>query len=903
MDRMNDVDGDDGATVRNRAWKFVPDPRAFHGKWILRMQTGTLLHVTSKALCVGLIVLAGVLWDSQPGRAQSLEACPLPAGVTPPADPRVTAQQVEKGSATLMDFALAVRERSREHAQQATTVEEGLYIGCAIRRDDGIWRSGDTYIVTLTLDGRVFVHAKDMSLSGRLLNPLIYGEVLSALGVSPAVLADLADPARRQSAFATIIGTLSQEPDGAFDATAPVPGLRPGIPGASGYAAVYNSPELQSPIVLIAGFDLTESHLVSVDNENIDYGDPAVTAADVVDRATLKAFVTAAGKYFIELMESGDPTAASRVRIALRDPNGPWRHGSVYLYVLDLNTNIITFHAAFPDRFENRPLVPTVKDIHTGQYVLPRVIDAAKSGPEGDFVEYHFDDPTDDTDSVDIPKVGYAREFAGQILGPDGSVIRDVDFIVGSGFYRSAPEVVATDPNAVIETVLPQVMRAMTASTVDAVSGRIERATSDTAPAAVLSFGGATTLSDALLTNAHALGNGTFDLGRLLANSSFTVALNAAGNGGGLFGNLTFWGSGDWRSISGGNPQSVGYDGNVTSANLGIDTRLGADMLAGVAVSQARGAVDYTASNASGELTTSLTSVNPYVGWQMAGGMNLWAMAGYGTGEVELDDASAGTQSSDLTQRMIAAGVSGPLVSSDEMVAGGTTNLNLKGEVAFTSADVDGSGSLESMSLSTSRQRLILEGEHVQKLDTGATFTPSLELGVRNDGGDGETGTGIEAGGALRYADEASGLIVEGRVRTLLSHSGDYEETGVSGLVRIAPGGSGQGLALVVQPAWGQTGSGVNQLWENGVTAGVSPDNQARLNTEIGYGLGVAPGLGVVTPYAGLGLSGEGMRLWRMGARWQLSVHGGVRLEGTRYEVANDNGAEHGLMLRGALRW
>ena len=618
--------------------------------------------------------------------------------------------------------------------------------------------------------------------------------------------------------------------------------------------------------MLIAGFDLNESHLVSVDNENIDYGDPEITAADVVDRATLKAFVTGAGDYFLEILKTGDPAAASRARIALRDPNGPWRHGSVYLYVLDLNTNIITFHAAFPDTYENRPLLPTVLDAVTGEFILPQVIEAAKGDPEGGFVEYYFDDPTDATDSADIPKVGYAREFAGQILGPDGSVIRDFDFIVGSGFYGTAPEAVAEGGNAVIEAVLPQVMRAMTASTVDAVSGRIEGATSDAAPDAAFSFGGTSTLSDALLANAHALGNGTLDFSRLLANSSFTMSLNAADNGGsGLFGDLTFWGSGDYRSIAGGNPQSVDYDGSVVSANLGVDTRLGADMLAGMAVSQARGTVDYSASNAlSGELTTSLTSINPYVGWQMAGGMNLWAMAGYGTGEVELDDEAAGAQSSDLTQRMVAAGVSGPLMSSDEMIAGGTMNLNLKGEVAFTSADIDGSGTLASTSLSASRQRLMLEGEHVQKLDASTTFTPSLELGVRNDGGDGETGTSIEAGGALRYADEASGLTVEGRVRTLLSHSGDYEETGVSGLVRIAPGSSGQGLALVVQPAWGQTGSGVNQLWENGVTAGVSPDNQARLNTEIGYGFGASHGLGMVTPYAGSGLVAKA----RSGGAW-----------------------------------
>ena len=96
------------------------------------------------------------------------------------------------------------------------------------------------------------------------------------------------------------------------------------------------------------------------------------------------------------------------------------------------------------------------------------------------------------------------------------------------------------------------------------------------------------------------------------------------------------------------------------------------------------------------------------------------------------------------------------------------------------------------MSLNASRQRPTLEGEHVRKLASGATFTPSIEIGLRSDGGDGETGDGMEAGGGLRYADPATGLTLEGRVRTLLSHSGDGEETGVSGLVRLAPGASGR---------------------------------------------------------------------------------------------------------------
>ena len=171
--------------------------------------------------------------------------------------------------------------------------------------------------------------------------------------------------------------------------------------------------------------------------------------------------------------------------------------------------------------------------------------------------------------------------------------------------------------------------------------------------------------------------------------------------------------------------------------------------------------------------------------------------------------------------------------------------------------------------------------------------------------GDGETGTGIEAGGGLHYSDPASGMTLSARVRTLLSHGGDYEELGVSGLIRVGPGASGRGLAFSVQPAWGQAESGVQQLWEAGSTGVAIPadDAAARLHAEVGYGLGAAPGLGVVTPYAALGITGESTRTVRMGSRWQLAADASLSLEGTRFEAASDDGPQHGLMLRGALRW
>jgi len=381
------------------------------------MRTGTVLTPTALILS-GLLVLTGVFPDARPAFAQAQLDCSLPAGVTPPADPPVTAQQVEAGSASLTDFALAARNYYVFRGQMPQQLAYGR---CRIRQEGSPWRAGSTYLVTLTPDGRVYVHAKDMALSGRLLKPVIYGAILEALGISPAAQTDPA------AALAALTAAAAGD-GGPFDV--------PDVPGAAGYATVYLATGLQRPFVLLAGFDLRASHLVPISEEALDYGDPPITARDVVDRATLKAFVTAAMEYIVGFLESGDLAALSKARIALRDPNGPWRHGPVYLAMMARVSRQIMFHGAFPDRFELRQ-GGISRDAVTGELIVEQLIAAAESGPEGGFWQYHFDDPSDDTDSADIPKVGYARVFTAPIPVPAGRTV-PTDFIINSGFYLPA---------------------------------------------------------------------------------------------------------------------------------------------------------------------------------------------------------------------------------------------------------------------------------------------------------------------------------------------------------------------------------------------------------------------------------------------------------------------------------
>ena len=201
---------------------------------------------------------------------------------------------------------------------------------------------------------------------------------------------------------------------------------------AAGYAVGGARNPDGSPAILVAGFDLQESHLVQ---EVTAPGDvPAVTASDVVDRETLKAFVTEAIEYFFTLFVAEGFDGAMKSKRIFRDPNGPWRHGSIYLFAMDPN-GFTLFHGAFPEKYELQTPTDTLKDAVTGELILPQIIEAATATPVGGgFVEYHFDDPDDDTDSAEVPKVTYADALIGN--PPMGSAVGSQTLIIGAGFYK-----------------------------------------------------------------------------------------------------------------------------------------------------------------------------------------------------------------------------------------------------------------------------------------------------------------------------------------------------------------------------------------------------------------------------------------------------------------------------------
>ena len=378
----------------------------------------------------------------------------------------------------------------------------------------------------------------------------------------------------------------------------------------------------------------------------------------------------------------------------------------------------------------------------------------------------------------------------------------------------------------------------------------------------------------------------------------------------------TAWG-GAAQSRFEGDADGLALDGDVTTFTLGADAAW-SRWLAGVALAYSTGEGGYRDHAArdghpdlgSGTLGSTLTGVHPYARYRAGERLTLWGMLGYGTGDLTLtvkgrDGAPDTNTDTDTRFRMAAAGGRGVLVAAGDT---GGFELATRTDAQFVRMTSEKTDGLAATTADASRLRLALEGSHRIERASGQTLTPSLEVGLRHDGGDAETGAGIEVGGGVRYADPALGLTVEAKARGLVAHEdSDYREWGASGSVRIDPGASGRGLSLTLAPTWGAASGGADRLWSlrdaRHFAANDTFDPAARLDAEAGYGLGAFGGRGLMTPYAGFGLSETGARAWRTGVRWTLGPAVAFGVEGTRSEPANDDAPEHGLAIRATLRW
>ena len=402
-------------------------------------------------------------------------------------------------------------------------------------------------------------------------------------------------------------------------------------------------------------------------------------------------------------------------------------------------------------------------------------------------------------------------------------------------------------------------------------------------------------VKDLLRAEADASPESEISTAGFLMASSFHMA-SAGGEGEDESGRWSLWARGSRSSFSG-REDALTLEGDVLTGVMGADYERGR-VLAGVALAYSTGEGSYTEADARGEVESTLLSAYPYLRYTLSERLSVWGVLGLGEGGLTLDmkaneNANDEHIETDVSLAMAAFGARGKLAS----VAG--YDLAVKTDVLFVRTESEAATGLAAADARTRRLRLALEGSREVKLD-GGVLTPSLEIGLRHDGGDAETGSGLELGGGLRWAG-LKGFSVEVRARGLLAHEErDYEEWGVSASLGLSPGEGGRGLSMRVGSVWGADSGGVERLWSQRALAGSSFDPDARLEAEVGYGLDAMRGL--LTPYTGVALSSGG-ESWRAGARFRFGERFTMSLEGDLKETEQGDGPVHGVALRGSLRW
>ena len=354
----------------------------------------------------------------------------------------------------------------------------------------------------------------------------------------------------------------------------------------------------------------------------------------------------------------------------------------------------------------------------------------------------------------------------------------------------------------------------------------------------------------------------------ILRTAAFSAT--AGENSSGYF---SLWGRASLSSFDGRDGETT-LDGEVRTFSLGADWSSG-PLTAGLSLSRSGGDGGWMFKGAQGEVESSLTGLYPYVGYDLTDRVSLWGVGGYGRGEIELRMPGGNeTVRMDTDLSMAAGGVRGDIVS------GASGAVSVKADALFARAGSEAARGIAASETDVSRLRLALGGTYRHSL--GETLlAPSVELGVRRDGGDAEEGFGVDLGGGVMVSDPRRGLSLELRARGLVAHESEgFEQWGTSvSVLWDRDPSTERGMRLSLGRTLGASSSGgAEALFERNTLEGLGGPGGGggSFEAEAGYGLAAFGGRGTVVPYVGLGSSGGGWREWRAGGRLRLGPVDGV---------------------------
>ena len=444
------------------------------------------------------------------------------------------------------------------------------------------------------------------------------------------------------------------------------------------------------------------------------------------------------------------------------------------------------------------------------------------------------------------------------------------------------------------DAIAPKIAQSTTWGIVDAVSGRVDTVGSLQATMERLESSGIVQYGLPRLSQR-----------RLISYDGTPLLIGESGEVNGAIG--TLWGfgftaGGDYRSMGSGQEADVGWDGEVISGHLGFDVRPVRELLLGLTGGVSQASTTFDVDGRKGALDHRMITASPYFSWVLFPGMWWWATATYGVGEAEMADkdepgvAHPHAGSSSLLSGAVGWNVN--VIDSPGHDPGSRVGVAVRGEGSLNHFRVDWSeGDGPDLEMNTWRGRVMVQGTYEQPVNDSVYLIPTLEAGVRYDGGEAASGAGVELGGRLRFEDQSVGLTLEAHGRALVPLEDTSQEWTAGGLVRISSDRDGFGPFLNVTPSF----EPVEAIASVPTAALIS--RQGRVDAELGYeGLEVDGVPGLLTPYGAVTLADGGTSTYRWGSRLTLTDDLALNLEAQHERAHIAAATEHSATLSANLR-
>ena len=458
------------------------------------------------------------------------------------------------------------------------------------------------------------------------------------------------------------------------------------------------------------------------------------------------------------------------------------------------------------------------------------------------------------------------------------------------------------------EDVLLDLVGSIGARSINAASSRVRSALNAVGSNSQFKLNGADQITDLLTAGGELINGDSMSMRSILGNSSFTIDLFPENNSSGL---AAIWGLGDYRDLKSSQLRNLNsWNGNVFTGQFGFDVKVGTSILTGLSVSVIESDIQHNGAVQDGLMFRSNSNaLNSYFGWASAEqGTQLSGIAGYGLGEIAIEQNNYNTEFLNSQYYTIGFGGEHQLYTS-ESILGGITEVDINGESWLTNQFVNGvADKINNFEATGSHYQISAIGSHQIDLSSGLSIKPNASIGLRRDQKNQDSIFGLELGSGFNLTN-SQGLTFTGNANSLIVDYDEIQKWSLMGSMIYDRNGDKLETLLEVSPSIGQMqdlSSNSNALWSSEILDDVSEFGQyqsgTELNSEFGYGFEILDKAGVLTPFARIDYAFGKNTTYQLGTRVLFESGMKFEFESTQQISANSE-TKQDFQLNGGISW